>query len=114
VWPGAVRLRAKREPDRAILLSTDDTPGTWWHLTRTGIDDAGLPGGYEAVIEGWFGQPFADEKAAVAFLVAQVKASDLTTTAMCARTAPRHADELGRSLFSHYYFSVRDDDHGKD
>jgi hypothetical protein len=63
-----------------ILLSTDDTPGTWWHLTRTGIDDAGLPGGYEAVIEGWFGQPFADEKAAVAFLVAQVKASDLNAT----------------------------------
>jgi hypothetical protein len=98
-----------------ILLSTDDTPGTWWHLTRTGIDDAGLPGGYEAVIEGWFGQPFADEKAAVAFLVAQVKASDLNDNGyVCAYRLPGTRTSLGDPLFSHYYFSVRDDDHGKD
>ena len=37
-----------------IELSTADTPGTWWYLTRTGLDAAGVTD-YLAAAEAAFG-----------------------------------------------------------
>jgi hypothetical protein len=53
-------------PDDKLIgrfqLSIADTPGTWWHLTRTGMEDAGIVGDAAQLdaIRIWFGSGSTD------------------------------------------------------
>jgi hypothetical protein len=59
-----------------IELSTADVPGTWWYITRNGMDEAGITD-YEAFIESVFGREFADLEEASAAIVDAVRPRDL-------------------------------------
>lgn len=94
-----------------VALSTQDVPGTWWHLTRSGFDAAGITD-YLGEISGAFGIAFPDLDAAVAHLVAQVEPLDANGNGLVC--AYRGQGELGWSSdpdFWDYHFGVRDDKH---
>ena len=60
-----------------IAISTEDTPGTWWHMTKEGLIASGVPESeFKSTMEGWFGMSFASLDAAVEFLVGAVGAID--------------------------------------
>jgi hypothetical protein len=95
-----------------IELSTADVPGTWWHLTREGIDKS-YPGqvlDYTAIISGWFGIAFGSEAEAVTFLVDQVRPlDDNGNNFVCAYALRGTIASVGEPYFTNYAFKVRDD-----
>ena len=58
-----------------IELSTADAPGTWWRLTKDGLDAAGVTD-YKTTMEGWFGTTFASLNDAIETLVGAVRSID--------------------------------------
>jgi hypothetical protein len=96
-----------------IELSTADTPGTWWHLTREGMDAAGLTD-YHATIEGWFGREFSSLQEAIDFLVAQVEQEDKNGNGyVCAYRVRGTRASLDDPDLALTYFKVRDDRHAE-
>ncbi len=94
-----------------VSLSTADAPGTWWRLTREGLDAAGLTD-YKAAIEGFFGRPFTSQAEAVSFLVAQVVARDINENGyVCAYSLRGVRTSLGDPEYALTLFGVRDDKH---
>jgi hypothetical protein len=83
---GATQAAAKDQPDGCqndskligpIALSTADTPGTWWHMTKEGLIASGVPETeFKSTMEGWFGMSFASLDEAVQFLVGAVASVD--------------------------------------
>jgi len=103
-------------PDNKLLgrfeLSTVDTPGTWWHLTRSGMEDAGIVGDAAqlATMQVWFGMGFNTLPEAVDYLVAQVKPVDANGNGhVCAYSLRGTRTALGDPNFAHYLFGVVDD-----
>lgn len=96
-----------------IALSTADEPGTWWYLTREGLDKAGLTD-YKATIEGWFGKTFATLDLAVAYLVDQVRPVDENLNSfVCAYVIRGTRTNIGDPFFTLTAFTTRDDSFGK-
>lgn len=95
-----------------IALTTDDTPGTWWHLTREGLDAAGITD-YWTAIEGFFGRDFASEAEAIAFLVEQTRAgADANGNGyVCAYEIRGTRAAFRDPNIQYYLFQVRDDRH---
>ena len=94
-----------------ILLSTDDTPGTWWNLTREGLDAAGITD-YKASIDAAFGTTFATLDDAIAAVVAAVSPLDRNGNGyVCASSIRGTRAVLGDPNYAYYYFSVQDDKH---
>jgi hypothetical protein len=94
-----------------ILLSTVDTPGTWWHLTREGFDDAGVSD-CKAMIEALFGTTFVDLDAAVEALVDAVRTLDKNGNSyVCATSVRGTRAFVGDPNYAYYFFSVIDDKH---
>ena len=94
-----------------IALSTADEPGTWWHLTREGMDAAGLTD-YQATMEGWFGREFSSLDEAVAFLVAQAAPYDANGNGyLCAYRLRGTRTSIGDPDYAFTLFKVRDDKH---
>ena len=97
-----------------ILLSTADVPGTWWHLTREGFDDAGITD-YEAAIEQAFGTTFATLDDAVEALVDAVRSLDRNgNDYVCASSLRGRRAFLGDPNYAEYYFGTQDDKHVTD
>lgn len=59
-----------------IEVSKEDRPGTWWYITRNGMDKAGYSD-YLGTIESWFGADFSDLDEALDALVGAVVPLDL-------------------------------------
>jgi hypothetical protein len=94
-----------------IALSTADAPGTWWYLTREGMDAAGLTN-YEATMEGWFGREFSSTAEAISYLVAQVLPADANGNGyVCAYALRGTRAHFGDPNFALTLFGVRDDKH---
>lgn len=94
-----------------ILLSTEDVPGTWWYLTREGLDAAGVSD-YEAFIESLFGTDFADLEEAVMALVDNVRWADKNgNDYVCTSSLRGTRAFIGDPDYAYYYFSVTDDKH---
>jgi hypothetical protein len=94
-----------------ILLSTEDTPGTWWHLTREGFNEAGVSD-YKAMIEALFGTTFVDLDAAVEALVDAVRTLDKNGNSyVCATSVRGTRAFVGDPNYAYYFFSVIDDKH---
>ncbi len=94
-----------------IQLSTADTPGTWWHLTREGFDAAGITD-YKAAIESIFGTPFPSLNAAVDALVDAVRALDKNGNEyVCASSLRGTREFLGDPNWALFFFGVLDDKH---
>ena len=94
-----------------IAVSTADTPGTWWHLTREGMDAAGLTD-YLATMEGWFGREFSSEAEAISFLGAQVAPLDVNGNGyVCAYTLRGTRTSIGDPDYALTLFGARDDKH---
>lgn len=94
-----------------IELSTADTPGTWWYLTRTGLDAAGITD-YLAAAEAAFGTDFADLDEAVAAMIAAVEPVDKNGNGyVCASALRGTRAVLGDPDFAYYYFAATDDKH---
>jgi hypothetical protein len=97
-----------------IELSTADTPGTWWRLTRDGLDAAGITD-YRVALEGFFGREFSDVGEAVSFLVAQVVPFDANGNGyVCAYSIRGTRTSIGDPNIEFYLFQVRDDKHAED
>jgi hypothetical protein len=96
-----------------IALSTADVPGTWWHLTREGLDALGVTD-YVAQMEVWFGREFSSEAEAISFLVAQVEAVDTNRNGyVCAYTLRGTRTSLGEPEYALTIFQTRDDKHAE-
>lgn len=98
-----------------ILVSTADVPGTWWYITRQGIDNVfGAGADYTAVISGWFGLSFASQDEAVQFLVDQVVPLDTNGNGYVCTYETRgvHAGS-GLPYFNQVAFGVKDDKHAQ-
>lgn len=94
-----------------IALSTADTPGTWWYITRTGLDAAGITD-YLAAIESAFGTDFADLDEAVAAVVAAVGPVDKNGNGFVCASAVRGTRAfIGDPDYANYFFAVTDDKH---
>lgn len=95
-----------------IELSIADTPGTWWHLTREGIDKS-YPGqvvDYTAIISGWFGTTFGSEQEAVTYLVDQVRPLDANgNNFVCAYGVRGTIAAVRDPNYTNYAFKVQDD-----
>jgi hypothetical protein len=93
-----------------ILLSTADTPGTWWYITRQGFDAAGITD-YHAFIESAFGLSFATLDEAIAHLVNAVTPLDENGNGyVCAYETRGTRTNYGLPNVSLYIFSTTDDD----
>jgi len=96
-----------------IALSTRDEPGTWWYLTRSGLDASGVVD-YRAAISEEFGVAFATLDDAVAHLVAAVRSLDANQNGFVCAYEGRGT--LGRSTDPDFWlthFLVRDDKHAQ-
>ena len=94
-----------------ILLSTENVEGTWWHLTREGLDAAGITD-YEAAIEAAFGVEFAGLQEAVEAIVDAVRPLDRNgNDRVCASSLRGTRAVLGDPNYAYYYFGVTDDRH---
>ena len=99
----------------AVLLSNEDVPGTWWFITREGLDAAGITtqAGQQAIIELAFGQSFATFEEATAAVVAAVPGDRNGNGYVCASPIPRTGDgsvPLPEGWQS-YFFNTTDDKH---
>jgi hypothetical protein len=93
-----------------IALTTAYVPGTWWYITRRGMDAAGLTN-YEATIERWFGREFADLPAAVEYLVDQTRPADVNGNGyVCAYETRGMRANYREPNVALIIFGVRDDD----
>lgn len=95
-----------------IQLSTADSAGTWWHLTRSGMEAAGIVGDAAqlATMQVWFGVGFNTLSEAVAHLVDQVRPVDVNGNGfVCAYSLRGTRTSLGDPNFAHYLFGVQDD-----
>lgn len=94
-----------------IEIAGRDEPGTWWHLTRTGFDAAGITD-YLATIQNAFGIAFPDLQTAVDYLVAQVEPLDSNGNGfVCAYRGRGVVAATGDPFFWEYHFRVKDDKH---
>ncbi len=97
-----------------IEVSAADEPGTWWHLTRTGFDAAGITD-YKAKIESTFGMRFNTQQDAIDYLIAQVVAFDNIGNGngwVCVYTYEHGTRaNLGLPDYAFYTWWVRDDKH---
>lgn len=94
-----------------IALSTRDEAGTWWYLTRSGLDASGVTD-YRAAISEEFGMAFATLDDAVAHLVEAVRSLDANQNGFVCAYEGRGTP--GRSVGPDYWlthFLVRDDKH---
>jgi hypothetical protein len=109
VVPGAGACRPDAKLIGRILLSVEDLPGTWWHLTRTGLDAAGLTN-HQSAIESLVGQSFATLDDAIAYLVGVVSPLDTNlNNYVCAYELRGTRTSFGDPNFAYYYFTVLDD-----
>lgn len=100
-------------PDSKLIgltaLSTADEPGTWWYITREGLDAAGITD-YKPFIEFALGQEFATLDDAIDFLVDAVRPLDVNGNgSVCAYEARGTRTSVGLPDPSLYTFAVRDD-----
>jgi hypothetical protein len=94
-----------------IQLSTADTPGTWWYITREGFDAAGITD-YQGFIEYAFGLTFATLDEAIAHLVNAVTPWDENGNGyVCAYAARGTRTNYALPDVSRYIFGTTDDDH---
>lgn len=99
------------------LLSTDDAKGTWWRLTREGLEAAGIVGdaAQEALIETVFGVEFGSLAEAVDVLVGAVESLDKNGNGYVCPSRIRGT--IGNVTldegWQNYFFSVHDDQHVK-
>jgi hypothetical protein len=94
-----------------IELATRDEPGTWWHLTRSGLDATGTTD-YRSAIGAEFGIDFPDLDAAVHHLVEAVRALDANGNGyVCAYSGRGTLGWSGDPDFWAVHFGVRDDKH---
>ena len=103
-------------PSNSLLgrfeLSTVDEPGTWWNLTRTGMEKAGIvgPAAQLATMQIWFGIGFNDLATAAAYLVEQVRPHDANgNNFICAYSLPGKRTGWGDPNFAYYLFGISDD-----
>jgi hypothetical protein len=100
-----------------IFLSTDDAPGTWWRLTKDGLEAAGIVGDEAqlAKINGWFGTSLTDISDAVEVLVDAVRPVDKNGNGyVCATRATSGTRAfLDDPDYQYYVFGVIDDKHVK-
>ena len=104
------------QPDSKLLgrveLSTVDSPGTWWNLTRTGMEAAGIVGdsAQRDTMQVWFGIGFNSLDDAVAYLVEQVRPVDVDGNGyVCAYSLRGTRTGWGDPDYFHYLFKVTDD-----
>ncbi len=93
-------------------LSSVDARGTWWYLTRNGLNQAGITteSGYITAMNGWFGQTFATLDEAVSFLVSAASVYDTNGNGyICAYEVRGTRAHTGDPNFGLYAFLVRDD-----
>lgn len=99
------------------LLSTEDAPGTWWRLTREGLEAAGImdEAGWKAAMETVFGESFATLEDAVEALVAAVVDLDKNGNGYVCPSAVRGtiANVPLDEGWQNYFFAVHDDKHVK-
>jgi len=94
-----------------VSISTADEPGTWWYLTRTGFDAAGVTD-YKAKIESLFGIEFGTLEEAIEAVVAGVRPLDKNGNGyVCASTLRGTRAFIGDPDFAYYFFGVIDDKH---
>jgi hypothetical protein len=97
-----------------ILLSTDDVEGTWWYLTREGLEKAGYDTEQEQLdkINGWFGTSFSELEDAVVVLVDAVRPADKNgNDYVCASSARGTHANVADPTATDYFFMVIDDKH---
>jgi ABC-type sugar transport system substrate-binding protein len=95
-----------------IEISTADRPGTWWHLTRKGMEAAGIDSADAQLttMQTWFGIGFNTLAEAVAHLVAQVDPVDLNRNGfVCAYSIRGTRAAWGDPTYAFYTFRVGDD-----
>lgn len=100
----------------SILLSTEDAPGTWWRLTREGLDAAGFDdeAAYQEIIELVFGTTFSSLEEAVQALVDAVVGLDKNGNGyVCASENRGTVASIPYPNWSFYFFGVQDDKHVK-
>lgn len=101
----------------AIELSTDDRAGTWWRLTKDGLEASGVFGDAAqlSTINGWFGTSFTSLADAVELLVDLVRAVDANgNNYVCASTLRGTRAVTRDPNINLTAFSVIDDKHVKD
>jgi hypothetical protein len=95
-----------------IEISTADREGTWWHLTRTGMEAAGISGDANqlATMQVWFGIGFNTLAEAVKHLVAQVVPADANQNGfVCAYSIRGTRTSWKDPAYAYYTFRVWDD-----
>lgn len=98
----------------SVLLSNEDAPGTWWYITRVGMEAAGLTtqAQQQAVIEAAFGQTFATFEEATAAVVAAVPGDRNGNGYVCASANTQKGDgNITLPGWQSYFFKVTDDKH---
>jgi hypothetical protein len=100
-------------PDSKLIglttLSTADEPGTWWYITREGLDAAGITD-YLAFMESVFGRDFDSLDEAIAFVVDAIRPLDVNANGVvCAYESRGTRTSLGLPDVSRYTFTVLDD-----
>lgn len=103
-------------PDAKLLgrfaVSTADTPGTWWRLTKDRFDALGVTD-YKAALEGFYGLHFANLDAAVQYLIAGVASYDANGNGyVCAFGERGTRAVLGVNV--NYLLGIADDKHVED
>jgi hypothetical protein len=103
-------------PDSKLLgrieASADDRPGTWWRLTRDRFDAQNVTD-YEAALENFYGQSFADLDEAIDFLIAGVMSWDTNGNGyVCAYEVNGKRAYLG--VNANFLIGIADDKHSSD
>ena len=92
-----------------IELSNADVPGTWWYITRKGMDEAGITD-YLTFINSVFGSEFADLEEASAAIVDAVRLRDLNGNGLvCAYSIRGTRASSPLPDPTRYTFAVSDD-----
>lgn len=98
----------------SVLLSNEDVQGTWWYITREGMEAAGITTQAEqqAIIEAAFGQTFATFQEATAAVVAGVPGDKNNNGYVCASATPQKGDgNITLPGWQNYFFKITDDKH---